>query len=74
MVQIARKFGHFLDAYRRPDGSRWGGQDLHDATGGVVTRSWVNVQNYTTPELRFHTLLTEDGDQRVGVARAQVEG
>ena len=70
MVQIADKFEHFLDAYRRPDGSRWGGQDLHGATGGVVTRSLVNVQNYKTPELRFHALLTEDGDQRVGVAKA----
>ena len=42
MVQIAQKFEHFLEVYRRPDGSRWGGQDLHDATGGVVTRSYVS--------------------------------
>jgi transcriptional regulator with XRE-family HTH domain len=41
VVQIAQKFELFLEAYRRPDGSRWGGQDLHDATGGVVTRSYV---------------------------------
>jgi transcriptional regulator with XRE-family HTH domain len=41
VAQIAQKFEHFLDTYRRPDGSRWGGQDLHDATGGVVTRSYV---------------------------------
>ena len=41
MVQVAQKFEHFLDVYRRPDGSRWGGQDLHNATGGVVTRSYV---------------------------------
>ena len=41
MAQIAQKFEHFLEVYRRPDGSRWGGQDLHDATGGVVTRSYV---------------------------------
>ena len=31
-----------LEVYRRPDGSRWGGQDLHDASGGVVTRSYVS--------------------------------
>ncbi len=43
MVQIANKFEHFLEVYRRPDGSRWGGQDLHDATGGVVTRSYVTA-------------------------------
>src|SRR5215218_7670901 len=41
MVQIAQKFERLLEIYRRPDGSRWGGQDLHDATGGVVTRSYV---------------------------------
>jgi transcriptional regulator with XRE-family HTH domain len=39
---IADKFEHFLEVYRRPDGSRWGGQDLHDVTGGVVTRSYVS--------------------------------
>ena len=43
MAQIAQKFEHFLDTYRRPDGSRWGGQDFHDATGGVVTRSYVTT-------------------------------
>ena len=42
MAQIADKFEHFLKVYSRPDGSRWGGQDLHDATGGVVTRSYVS--------------------------------
>jgi len=42
LVQIAQKFEHFLEVYRRPDGSRWGGQDLHDATGGVVSRSHVS--------------------------------
>ena len=43
MVQIAQKFEHFLETYRRQDGSKWGGQDLQDATGGVVTRSYVSV-------------------------------
>ncbi len=42
VAQIAQKFEHFLDTYRRPDGSRWGGQDLHNATGAVVTRSYVS--------------------------------
>jgi transcriptional regulator with XRE-family HTH domain len=41
VVQIAQKFEHFLETYRRPDGSRWGGQGFHYATGGVVTRSYV---------------------------------
>ena len=37
----AQKFEHLLDAYRRPDGHRWTGQQLDEATGGVVTRSDV---------------------------------
>jgi hypothetical protein len=42
VVQIAEKFEHFLEVYRRQDGSRWGGQDLHDATAGVVTLSYIS--------------------------------
>jgi hypothetical protein len=58
VVQIAQKFERFLDTYRRPDGSRWGGQDLHDATGGVVTRSYVSnlrkgrIENSSFEKLR----------------------
>ena len=40
-ARIVERFERLLDAYRRPDGSRWGGQDLHNATGGVVSRSYV---------------------------------
>ena len=43
MVHIGEKFERFLETYRRPDGSRWGGQDLQEATGGVVTRSYVST-------------------------------
>jgi transcriptional regulator with XRE-family HTH domain len=32
-----------LNTYRRPDGERWGGQELQDATGGVVTRSYASA-------------------------------
>ena len=42
MVQVAQKFEQFPKVYRRQDGSRWGGQDLDEATGGVVTRSYVS--------------------------------
>jgi hypothetical protein len=41
VAQIAQKFERFLETYHRPDGSSWGGQDLRDATGGVVTRSYA---------------------------------
>ena len=40
-MHIAQKFEHLLDTYRRPDGRRWSGQEIDEATGGVVTRSYV---------------------------------
>jgi transcriptional regulator with XRE-family HTH domain len=40
-MHIAQKFEHLLDTYRRPDGHRWTVQQLDEATGGVVTRSYV---------------------------------
>src|SRR5215208_804067 len=39
-MHVAQKFEHLLETYRRPDGSRWTGQQLDEATGGVVTRSY----------------------------------
>lgn len=41
-MHISKRFEHLLDVYRRSDGGRWGGQALQDATGGVVTRSYVS--------------------------------
>jgi transcriptional regulator with XRE-family HTH domain len=43
LTRIAKKFEFLLDTYRRPDGGRWGGQELQDATGGAVTRSYVSA-------------------------------
>lgn len=40
-MHISQKFERLLEVYRRPDGRRWGGQDLDTATGGTVTRSYV---------------------------------
>src|SRR5215216_1684093 len=40
-MHIAQKFERLLDIYRRPDGHRWTGQQLDEATGGVVSRSYV---------------------------------
>jgi hypothetical protein len=40
-MHVAQKFEHLLDTYRRPDGQRWSGQEIDEATGGVVTRSYV---------------------------------
>ena len=40
-MHIAQKFEILLETYRRPDGRRWSGQEIDEATGGVVTRSYV---------------------------------
>ena len=41
VMHVAQKFEQLLETYRRPDGHRWTGQQLDEATGGVVTRSYV---------------------------------
>jgi hypothetical protein len=44
-MHVSQKFASLLDAHRRPDGSKWTGQQLDEATGGVVTRSYfVNLR------------------------------
>ena len=40
-MHVAQRFERFLETYRRPDGRRWSGQEIDDATGGIVTRSYV---------------------------------
>ncbi len=40
-MHIAERFEILLVAYPRPDGQAWSGQDIDDATGGIVTRSYV---------------------------------
>ncbi len=42
-MRISQKFELFRERYRREDGGKWSGQDLQDATGGVVTRSYVSM-------------------------------
>ncbi len=42
-MRVAQRFELLLEKYRLPDGSRWNGQQLQDATGGVVTRSYVSM-------------------------------
>jgi hypothetical protein len=39
-LHVAQRFEHLLDTFRRPDGSRWTGQQLDEATVGVVPRSY----------------------------------
>jgi transcriptional regulator with XRE-family HTH domain len=40
-ARIAQRFERLLDAYRRPDGRKWGGKVLQDATKGLVTKPYV---------------------------------
>jgi transcriptional regulator with XRE-family HTH domain len=40
-MHIAQKFEALLEMYRHPDGRKWSGQEIDEATGGVVTRSYV---------------------------------
>ena len=30
-----------MEIYRRPDGRKWSGQEIDEATGGIVTRSYI---------------------------------
>ena len=38
---VSERFRRLLALYRKPDGTEWGGQELENATGGAVTRSYV---------------------------------
>jgi transcriptional regulator with XRE-family HTH domain len=40
-LHVAQRFERFLETYRRPDGRRWSGAQFDEATGGIVTRSYV---------------------------------
>jgi hypothetical protein len=40
-MHIAQKFEALLEMYRHPDGRKWSGQEIDEATGGVVTRSCI---------------------------------
>ena len=41
MVQISEKLGSFPEVYRRPNGRKWSGHDLHDAIASAVSRSYI---------------------------------
>jgi transcriptional regulator with XRE-family HTH domain len=40
-MHIAQKFEALLDMYRHPDGRRWSGQEIDEATDGIVSRSYI---------------------------------
>jgi hypothetical protein len=62
-MHVSQKFEHLLDSFRRSDGSRWTGQLLDEATGGVVPRS------YTT-NLRKGRIESPGYEKMVAIAKA----
>lgn len=40
-MHVAEKFERLLETYRHPDGRKWNGAELAEATGGVVHRSYA---------------------------------
>src|SRR5215217_991567 len=40
-MHTAQKFEALLEIFRRPDGRKWSGQEIDEATGCVVSRSYV---------------------------------
>ena len=42
-MRVAQRFELLLETYRHPVGGRWNGQQLQDATGGVVAPSYVSM-------------------------------
>src|ERR671913_28732 len=40
-MHIVQKFEALLEMYRHPDGRKWSGQEIDEATGRVVSRSYV---------------------------------
>jgi hypothetical protein len=76
-MHIAQKFEGLLEMYRRPDGLRWSGQEIDEATDGIVTRSYVTnlrkgrIENPDfPPELWFE----ESPDLRTGTSIDHVSG
>jgi transcriptional regulator with XRE-family HTH domain len=62
-LHVAQRFEIFLDAYRRPDGSRRTGQKLDEATGGVVARSYIT-------NLRKGRIESPGYEKMLAIARA----
>jgi hypothetical protein len=64
-LHIAQRFEQLLGVYRRPDGSRWTGQRLGDAKGGVVSSSGVTTLRkgrLESPRYEKTSAFAEAGD------------
>jgi len=62
-MHVSQKFEYLLEAHRRPDGHRWTGQQLDEATDGVVTRSYVT-------NLRKGRIVSPGYEKMAAIAKA----
>lgn len=62
-MHIAERFEVLLAAYPHPDGRAWSGQEIDDATGGVVTRSYIT-------NLRKHRIENPGYEKLRAIAKA----
>lgn len=62
-MHIAKRFEVLLRAYPHPDGRAWSGQEIDDATGGVVTRSYIT-------NLRKHRIENPGYEKLRAIAKA----
>lgn len=63
---VSERFRRLLALYRKPDGSEWGGQDLQNATGGAVTRSYVAKLEAMAAAMGFPPALWfEEAEERI---------
>jgi transcriptional regulator with XRE-family HTH domain len=62
-VHVAQWFEHLLESHGRLDGSRWTGQQLDEATAGIVTCSYVT-------NLRKGRIESPGYEKMLAIARA----
>jgi hypothetical protein len=62
-LHVAQRFERLVDAHRRPDGGRWTGQQLDEATDGVVARSYLT-------NLRKGRIESPGYEKMLAIARA----
>ena len=73
-MRRASVYGTMLTGDDRPAGEREGEGYVRREQGYLAPRQrggvGLTVQTFTAPELVFHALLTQDGTQRLELARA----
>lgn len=41
-IDFAKRFKHFEERYRKPDGTKWRNKDFEEATGGFLTGNYIS--------------------------------